>query len=65
MQLDDIQPASAEGEDAKALRESIAVNAARALSTDLFALYTGALTAEAGITLNQAAIDAVNAQLGN
>lgn len=65
VRLDDIQPAKSEGEDAKALRESIAVNAARALSTDLFALYTGALTAEAGITLNQAAIDAVNAQLGN
>lgn len=65
VRLDDIQPANSEGEDAKALRESIAVNAARALSTDLFALYSGALTAEAGITLNQAAIDAVNAQLGN
>ena len=65
VRLDDIQPATSEGEDAKALRESIAVNAARALSTDLFALYSGALTAEAGITLNQAAIDAVNAQLGN
>ncbi|NTT85439.1 peptidylprolyl isomerase [Tabrizicola fusiformis] len=65
VRLDDIQPATAEGADAQALREAIAVNAARALSTDLFALYTGALTAEAGITLNQAAIDAVNAQLGN
>ncbi|GAB1480490.1 peptidyl-prolyl cis-trans isomerase [Paracoccaceae bacterium] len=65
VRLDDIQPATSEGEDAKALRDSIAVNAARALSTDIFALYSGALTAEAGITLDQAAIDAVNAQLGN
>lgn len=65
VRLDDIQPAKAEGTDALALRDAIAVNAARALSTDLFALYTGALTAEAGIALDQAAIDAVNAQLGN
>lgn len=65
VRLDDIQPATTEGADAVALQEAISVNAARALSNDLFALYTNALTAEAGIHLDQAAIDAVNAQLGN
>lgn len=63
VRLDDIQPASTDGQDAQTLRETITANAARAISADLFLLYTNALTAEAGIQLDQPAIDAVNAQL--
>lgn len=65
VQLNAILPASEADEDGKALKEAISVNATRALSNDLFDLYTTALTNEAGITLDQAAINAVNSQLGN
>jgi peptidyl-prolyl cis-trans isomerase D len=62
VQLDSIAPALTEGDDAKALRESIQTQAAQAISQDAFSLYTQALTTEAGITLDQAAINAVHAQ---
>ncbi len=65
VQLDDIQPAKAEGEDATALRDSIVTQSQRAISGDVFTLYTNALTSEAGIQLDQAAINAVHAQFGN
>jgi len=65
VQLDDIQPAKAEGEDAIALRDSIVTQSQRAISGDVFTLYTNALTSEAGIQLDQAAINAVHAQFGN
>lgn len=65
VQLNAILPASDADETGKALHEAISANAARALSNDLFDLYTTALTAEAGITLDQSAISAVNTQLGN
>ena len=51
-----------EGEDALALRESLQTQAAQAIAQDAFTLFTSALTAEAGITLDQAAINAVHAQ---
>ena len=62
VQLDSIAPAVTEGEDALALRDSIKVQAAQAIAQDAFSLYTQALTTEAGITLDQAAINAVHAQ---
>jgi peptidyl-prolyl cis-trans isomerase D len=62
VQLDSIAPAETEGEDATALRDSIKVQAAQAIAQDAFTLYTQALTTEAGITLDQAAINAVHAQ---
>lgn len=65
LRLDQVMPADKASEDGKALQDAIAANAARALSADLFAVYTKALSAEAGIKLDQAAINAVNAQMGN
>ena len=65
VRLDQVIAADPETEDGKALRETIAINAARALSQDLFAIYSNAIGAEAGIQLDQAVIDSVNAQLGN
>jgi peptidyl-prolyl cis-trans isomerase D len=61
VRLDRIQPAAAEGPDAEALREAIAAQAVQALSGDAFAAFTNALTAEAGISLDQALINAVHA----
>lgn len=63
VQLDRIQPAATEGEDAEALRDAIAAQARRAITADAFAAYTAALSAEAGITLDQAVINAVNTSL--
>lgn len=63
VRLDRIVPAATEGVDAEALRAAIAAQAVQAISTDAFTAYTNALSAEAGITLDQAAINAVNASL--
>jgi peptidyl-prolyl cis-trans isomerase D len=63
VQLDRIMPAAAEGEDAMALKASLEAQAGQAISQDAFAAYTAALTAEAGITLDQAAITAVHTSL--
>ena len=63
--LDSIAPALTTGDDVKTLREAIATQASQAIAGDAFTLYTNALTAKAGITLDQAAINAVHAQLGN
>jgi peptidyl-prolyl cis-trans isomerase D len=63
VKLDKILPAATEGDDAVALQESLAAQAEQAIASDAFAAYTNALTAEAGITLDQAAINAVHASL--
>lgn len=63
VQLDKIMPAAAEGEDAMALKASLEAQAQQAISQDAFAAYTAALTAQAGITLDQAAINAVHTSL--
>ena len=63
VRLDRIQPAATEGEDAEALRAAIAAQAVQAISNDAFAAFTSALTSEAGITLDQSAINAVHASL--
>jgi peptidyl-prolyl cis-trans isomerase D len=63
VKLDKILPAATEGDDAVALQESLSAQAEQAIASDAFAAYTNALTAEAGITLDQAAINAVHASL--
>ncbi|GLS88010.1 peptidyl-prolyl cis-trans isomerase [Cypionkella aquatica] len=65
VQLNSITAADTTSADATALREAIDVNAGRAISEDVMALYTAALTSAAGITLDQNAINAVNAQISN
>jgi peptidyl-prolyl cis-trans isomerase D len=61
LRLDRIIPAEEGTEDATALREALAVQIEQAIAQDAFAAYQAALSAEAGITLNQQAIDAVHA----
>jgi peptidyl-prolyl cis-trans isomerase D len=62
VRLDQIRPGPAEGDDAAALKGAIAGQAEQALAQDALTLFTNALTAEAGIRLDQTAIDAVHAQ---
>lgn len=61
--LDRIQPAATEGDDATALRMALAAQIEQAIATDAFSAFTNALSAEAGITLDQATINAVHASL--
>lgn len=63
VRLDRIQPAETEGPDAEALKAAIDAQAVQAISTDAFTAYTNALTSEAGIALDQAAINAVHTSL--
>lgn len=62
VRLDTITPAPAEGDEAEALKAAIAAQAEQALAQDGYALFTTALSDGAGITLNDAAINAVHAQ---
>ena len=63
VQLDRILPAETEGEEAVAAREAIAAQVRQAIANDAFTAFTTALTAESGITLDQAAINAVHVSL--
>lgn len=63
VRLDSIQPPASDDEDAQAFREALVDQARQAIAADAFTAFTNALTAEAGITLDQAAINAVNASL--
>jgi peptidyl-prolyl cis-trans isomerase D len=63
VQLDSIQPAATDTAEAQAVRAAIATQVQQALAQDAFDLFTNALIAEAGITINDAAIAAVNAQV--
>ncbi len=62
VRLDSIAPAGQETTD---LRDAIAANVEQALSNDITALYTSAISAKAGISLDQTIINSVNSQLGN
>jgi len=63
LRVDSIQAAATTGEEAEAERAYLASELARAISTDVFAAYTAALTLEAGITIDQSAINAIHASL--
>lgn len=62
VQLDAVIPAPQEGPDAEALKAALSAQAGQAIAQDAFMLFSNALTAEAGISLNDAAISAVHAQ---
>jgi peptidyl-prolyl cis-trans isomerase D len=63
VRLDRVNPAATEGEEAEALQATVAAQAAQSIASDAFNAFTSALTAEAGVTLDQAAINAVHASL--
>lgn len=62
VRLDAILPAETEGEDAIALREAISIRAQQTLAQDAFQIFTNALSNEAGIQIDQSAVNAVHAQ---
>jgi peptidyl-prolyl cis-trans isomerase D len=63
VRLDSIQPAASEGDEALALKDALAAQATQAIAADAFTAFSAALTTEAGIALDQAAINAVNTSL--
>lgn len=63
VQLDSIQPAPADTPDALATKAELASQLQQALAQDAFEMFSAALIAEAGITINDAAIAAVHAQV--
>lgn len=63
VRLDRVMPAVTEGEDAAALKGALSTQLEQAIATDAFNAFTNALTDEAGIELDQAAINAVHASL--
>jgi peptidyl-prolyl cis-trans isomerase D len=63
VKLDRILPAQTEGEEAEAMQAALEAQARQAIAQDAFDAFTTALTAEAGITLDQAAINAVHTSL--
>lgn len=62
VRLDTIIPAPAAGEEAEAQKGSIATQVEQAIAQDAFTAFSNALTSEAGVTLDQAAINGVHAQ---
>ncbi|WP_050526343.1 SurA N-terminal domain-containing protein [Pseudorhodobacter aquimaris] len=62
VQLDSIIPGPTTGPDAEALKSAIAAQAEQAVAQDAFTLFTNSLTRDAGITLDNAVINAVHAR---
>lgn len=63
LRLDQIAPAATTGETAEAMQAALMSQAQQALAADAFTAFAAALTNEAGISLDQATINAVNASL--
>lgn len=63
VRLDRVLPAPTEGEEAEANRAEMAAAIAQSITADAFEAYTAAITLEAGISLDQSAVEAVNASL--
>jgi peptidyl-prolyl cis-trans isomerase D len=62
VRLDKVAPADPASAEAQALKGLLAQQAAQEVSGDLLAAFTQALTAQKGIEINQAAVNAVHAQ---
>lgn len=62
VRLDEVIAAEPDSEDALALKDALGLQLRQAISQDALTLFSNALTNEAGITLDQTAINAVHAQ---
>jgi peptidyl-prolyl cis-trans isomerase D len=62
IQLDAVEAAPTTGDEAESIRSALSAQITQGLSQDAFQLFSTALVAEAGVTLNDAAIAAVNAR---
>jgi peptidyl-prolyl cis-trans isomerase D len=62
VRVDEVTPAAQEGDGPAALKGAIATQLEQGMAQDALSLFSNALTNEAGITLDQSAINAVHAQ---
>lgn len=62
VKLDEITPAEHEGEDAAALKGALAAQLEQAISQDALSLFSDAMVNDAGLSLDQAIINAVHAR---
>ncbi|MGL4320329.1 MAG: SurA N-terminal domain-containing protein [Paracoccaceae bacterium] len=62
IQLDAVIPAETEGVEADAIRQSIATQTESGIAQDAFEAFSAALSASAGVQLDAAAVEAVEAQ---
>jgi len=62
IRLDSIAPPDTEDEEMATRRERLAAATAQSLGADILQAYSSAIEAQAGISLNQAAINAVHTQ---
>ena len=60
--LDAIRPAKTDDDEARQVRDGIEARLTDSVRQDIFDYFTRALQTQAGVTVNQTAIDAVNAQ---
>ena len=65
LRLDSVTAAEVTSAEGQAMQDSIRQNLERSIAEDMTALFTATVGQQAGITLDQAVIDAVNTQLGN
>ncbi|WP_151719920.1 peptidyl-prolyl cis-trans isomerase [Gemmobacter serpentinus] len=63
VQVNAVMPADSAGTDAIALKGAIAMQVEQGLAQDALSLFTAGLAQQAGITFNQANIDAVHSQM--
>ncbi|PRY26599.1 peptidyl-prolyl cis-trans isomerase D [Aliiruegeria haliotis] len=63
VQLDEVLPPDAEDSQIAIFRSAVAQQSAQELANDIFTYYARALTADAGIRFNDAALNAVHTQL--
>lgn len=63
VRLETVVPAAEAGTEVDAVKTALSAQIEQAISQDAFAAFTAALTAKSGITLDQAAINAVHAQM--
>ncbi len=62
VRLDEVTPAASEGDGPAALKGAIATQLEQGMAQDALSLFSNALSNDAGITLDQSAINAVHAQ---
>ncbi|MBI1172169.1 peptidylprolyl isomerase [bacterium] len=63
IRLDQITPADMTGDKAKAAQDQLATQAAQSIAQDAYDLFSTAMTAQGGLTIDQAAITAVQSRM--
>ena len=63
IQLDSITPVDPMAEPTKAARDAIAAQVQQGIAQDAYDLFTAAMTAQGGLTIDQSVIAAVQAQM--